>query len=72
MTNAAIAKTINKVSQQDKSYSLGFRRRTSVPQRVMNKLILATAVNGENNFEWINEKLENMTEQEFINWLKFM
>jgi len=70
MTTAIITKTIAKVNDQPSEYSTGFKRLTSLPLRVRNNIILACVVKGENNTNSMKDFLNNLTEQEFINWLK--
>jgi len=70
MTTATITKTIAKVNDQPSEYSTGFKRLTSLPLRVRNNIILACVVNGENNTNSMKDFLNNLTEQEFINWVK--
>ena len=70
MTNSTITKTLKKVQNQPKEYSLGFRRLTVLPARVRKNLNLACIMNGETNNNSIKEYLNNLTEQEYINGLK--
>ena len=70
MTNANITKTLAKVNAQPSKYSLGFRRLTVLPLRVRKNINLACILKGESNNNSIKEFLNNLTEQEFINWLK--
>lgn len=70
MTNATITKTIKKVAEQPSNYSLGFKRLTVLPTRVRKNINLACIMKGENNDNSMKEFLNNLTEQEFINWLK--
>lgn len=70
MTTATITKTLAKVNSQPLNYSLGFRRLTVLPLRVRRNINLACVLNGENNQNSIKEFLNNLTDQEFINWLK--
>jgi len=73
MTTATITKTLNKLENETKEYSLGFRRLTVLPQRV--KRAFDLAANLETNFDAAkaheNQKifLGKLTEQEYINWL---
>ena len=71
MTTATITKTLTKVNAQPLNYSLGFRRLTVLPLRVRRNINLACVLKGETNQNSIKEFLNNLTEQEFINWLKF-
>ena len=70
MTNSTITKTLKKVQNQPKEYSLGFRRLTVLPARVRKNLNLACIMNGETNNNSVKEYLNNLTEQEYIDWLK--
>jgi hypothetical protein len=70
MTTATITKTLAKVTAQPANYSLGFRRLTALPVRVRRNVNLACVLNGENNDNSMKEFLNNLTDQEFINWLK--
>lgn len=69
MTTATITKTLAKVNAQPSEYSLGFRRLTALPLRVRHNINLACVVKGESNDNSMKEFLNNLTEQEFINWL---
>ena len=70
MTTATITKTLAKVNAQPSEYSLGFKRLTSLPVRVRHNVNLACVLKGEINDNSMKEFLNNLTEQEFINWLK--
>ena len=70
MTTATITKTLAKVNAQPTEYSLGFRRLTVLPVRVRQNVNLACVLKGESNDNSMKEFLNNLTEQEFINWLK--
>ena len=70
MTNAAITKTISKVNQHLSEYSLGFSRLISLPARVRKNINLACVLKGESNENSMKDFLNNLTEQEFVNWLK--
>jgi len=70
MTTATITKTLAKVNAQPTEYSLGFRRLTVLPVRVRRNVNLACVLKGESNDNSMKEFLNNLTEQEFINWLK--
>jgi len=70
MTNATITKTLAKVNAQPAEYSLGFKRIFSLPLRVKENINLACVLKGENDTNSMKEFLHNLTEQEFINWLK--
>jgi hypothetical protein len=70
MTNSTITKTLAKVNAQPLEYSLGFRRLTVLPVRVRQNINLACVLKGESNDNSMKEYLNNLTEQEFINFLK--
>jgi len=70
MTNSTITKTLKKVSEQPSNYSLGFRRLTVLPLRVRKSINLACILKGENNDSSMKDFFNNITEQEYINWLK--
>ena len=72
MTTATITKTLAKVNAQPKEYSLGFKRLTVLPQRVRQNIIFACVLRGENDTDSMKEFLNDLSEQEFINWLKFV
>ena len=69
MTTATITKTLAKVNAQPSEYSLGFRRLTALPLRVRHNINLACVLKGESNDNSMKDFLNNLTEQEFINWL---
>jgi hypothetical protein len=70
MTSATITKILNKVNAQPSECSLGFRRLTVLPLRVRKNINLACILKGESNDNSMKEYLNNLTENEFINWLK--
>ena len=70
MTKSTITKTLAKVNAQPLEYSLGFRRLTVLPVRVRQNINLACVLKGESNDNSMKEYLNNLTEQEFINFLK--
>lgn len=72
MTSATITKTLKKVELQPTEYSLGFRRLTVLPTRVRKNINLSCILKGEINDNSIKEFLNNLTEKEYINWLKFL
>jgi DNA mismatch repair protein MutL len=65
-----IAKTIAKANSQSSIYSIGFRRLTVLPKRVRQNINLACVLKGELNDNSMKDFFNNMTEQEFVNWLK--
>lgn len=72
MTSLTITKTLKKVELQPTEYSLGFRRLTVLPTRVRKNINLSCILKGEINDNSIKEFLNNLTEKEYINWLKFL
>lgn len=70
MESNIITKTLNKVNEQPKEYSLGFKRLTSLPLRVRRNINLACILKGENNQNSVIKMLNELSEIEFINWLK--
>ena len=72
MTTATITKTLAKVNNQPIEYSLGFRRLSVLPLRVRKKINMACILKGESNDNSMKEFLNELTEKEFINWLKFL
>ena len=70
MKNATITKTLAKVNAQPSEYSLGFKRLTVLPVRVRRNVNLACVLKGEDNDNSMKSFLNNLTEQEFTNWLK--
>jgi hypothetical protein len=70
MTTSTITKTLSKVNTQPSEYSLGFKRLTVLPVRVRHNINLACILKGESNDNSMKEFLNNLTEQEFIKWLK--
>lgn len=72
MTTATITKTLAKVNNQPIEYSLGFRRLSVLPLRVRKKINMACILKGESNDNSMKEFLNELTEKDFINWLKFL
>jgi len=70
MTTATITKTLQKLAEQPSNYPLGFRRLTVLPVRVRKNINLACIVKDESNDTSMKEYLNDLTEQEYINWLK--
>lgn len=70
MKQATITKTLKKVNDQPKEYSLGFRRLTVLPKRVRANINMACILRGESNDNSMKDFLNGLTEQEYINWLK--
>jgi hypothetical protein len=69
MTNATMTKTLNKLNNQPKEYSLGFKRLIVLPLRVRNDINLSCVLHGYSNTNSVIEFLNNLTEQQYINWL---
>ena len=77
MTTATITKTLKQVnktielSKTDNFYkaSLGFHRMQALPIRVRKNIALSCIMKGENNTNSMIEFLNNLNQQEFINWL---
>ena len=74
MNATVITKTLKKVEQQPLEYSLGFRRLEALPSRVRFNFGLASNLNNNWDGAKAHEEqlnfLENLTEQEFVNWMK--
>ena len=73
MNNATITKTLKKVNESKKNYSLGFSRWSSLPAKVRKNLDLAIYLKNDhidNMHAEKNEMFESMTESEFVNWMK--
>ena len=71
MTTAVITKTLEKISNEPKEYSLGFRRWVCLPKRVKRDIYINCCfLRGENNIDSMKKFLNDLTEQEFINWMK--
>jgi len=70
MTKSTITKTLLKLEAQPKEYSLGFNRLTVLPIIVRKNINLACILKGENNNLSMKDFLNNLTNQEFINFLK--
>lgn len=76
MNAASITKTLAKLNTESSEYSLGFKRLISLPQRVRAKYALSANI----DCNWDGLKAHNMqvsflgelTEKEFINWMKFL
>ena len=69
MTIAVIKKTLEKVNAQPTEYSLGFRRLTVLPLRVRNNINIACVLRGESNTNSMKAFLNDLTDQEYANWL---
>lgn len=70
MTTAQITKTLNKVIAQPKEYSIGFRRLSVLPVRVITNINLACILKGENNTNSMLDFFNTLTDEQYINWLK--
>jgi hypothetical protein len=70
MVKSEITKTLQKVNNQNSNYSLGFRRWSSLPNRVIKNMIHLCVIKGETNTDSVKLFLNELTDSEFINWLK--
>jgi len=70
MTTAIITKTLNKLNNQPKNYSLGFNRLTVLPLRVRKNINLSCILKGESNNNSMKDYFNGLSEVEFIEWLK--
>jgi len=70
MTTAIITKTLKKIEELPSEYSLGFKRLTVLPSRVRKNIGLACVLRGESNDLSMKEFLNDLTENEYINFLK--
>ena len=73
MNAATITKTVNNANEYNNAnptYSIGFCRYQAIPARVMKNVSLACVLRGEFTHEPFKKLLNEMTEQEFKNWLK--
>lgn len=72
MLPSVITKTLAKLEAQPKNYSLGFNRLVVLPLRVRNNINLACVVNGESSDQSMKDFLNNLSESEYLTWLKFL
>jgi hypothetical protein len=49
---------------------LGFKRLTSLPERVRNNINLACILKGQNDTNQMKEFLGTLSDEEFKNWMK--
>ncbi len=70
MTQGAITKTLERLNNQPSNYSIGFRRLTVLPKRVRKDINMACVLKGESNDNSIKDFFNELTEQEYINWLR--
>jgi len=74
MKTAIITKTLKKIQTQPSEYSLGFKRLVVLPVRVRRQFDLASNLNtnwdAKKAFDNQIDFLENLTNDEYINWLK--
>ena len=70
MTQGAITKTLARLNNQPSNYSIGFRRLTVLPKRVRKNINMACVLKGESNDNSIKDFFNELTEQEYINWLR--
>lgn len=72
MNKSNITKTINKVNSSNPKYSKGFNRLMALPAKARKAFNLAVVLDGNHVNEVLNVQkstLENLTDDEFINWL---
>ena len=70
MINSLITKTLKRLEEQPKEYSLGSKRFYALPKKVRKQINLYRLIRRESNNDSIKELFNNMTEKEYINWLK--
>lgn len=70
MKQAEITKVLNKIKEQPSEYSLGFKRICVLPVRVRRNINSACVMRGEINDSSMKALFNEMSEQEFINWLE--
>ena len=70
MTTSAITKTIKKVEKLPTTYSLGFRRLSSLPLRVRKNINTTCVLKGEKSDKSFQDYLNRLSDDEFKNWLK--
>jgi DNA primase catalytic subunit len=70
MVKSEITKTLQKVNNQPSEYSLGFKRLISLPNRIRKNINLTCVIKGESNDNSAKNYFNELSEQEFINWLK--
>jgi hypothetical protein len=70
MKTASITKVLKKVNLESSIYSLGFKRLTSLPKHLRQKINLSCVLKGESNDKSMQSFLGSLNDQEFINWLK--
>lgn len=72
MTNAAITKTLKKVSEEKQEMSIGYKRYFALPARVTKELgytyVLQT--NRLNFVDFITSRLEVLNEEQYVSFLK--
>jgi len=70
MTTSTITKVIKKVKQLPNTYSLGFRRLTSLPLRVRKNINITCILKGEQSDRSFQDYLNNLSDDAFIDFLK--
>jgi hypothetical protein len=70
MTQGAITKTLARLNNQPSNYSIGFRRLTVLPKRVRKNINMTCVLKGESNDNSMKDFFNELTEQEYINWLR--
>ena len=73
MTANVITKTLNALNKWEGVESLGFKRYAVLPKNVKHNLHVAHLLEtgSTNAHDRIVNFFQNMTEQEYINWMKF-
>lgn len=72
MNKSNITKTIAKVNASDTSYSKGFNRLMALPAKARKSFSLAVLLTGVSVNDVLSiqkSTLENLTDDEFVNWL---
>lgn len=69
MNQSVITKTLAKVKFEENIYSLGFRRLSALPLKTKRNFDLACELKGINHQQQ-KDFLENLTDIEFVNWLR--
>lgn len=69
MNQSVITKTLAKVKFEENLYSLGYRRLLALPSKTKRNFDLACELKGINHQQQ-KDFLENLTDNNFINWLR--
>jgi hypothetical protein len=70
MKNETIIKVFRNFKKQPKKYSLGFKRLVSLPKDIRHKISISCMLKGEFNDHSVKFKLDKMTNQEYVNWMR--